>query len=242
MTDDSLHWSEENSRSFINTGGFFVPEREYQMKTFADLIPDPGFPFNILELACGEGLLAQTLLERFPLCSVYGLDGSHEMLAHAAARLTVYTERFKPVLFELKELDWRKPKIPVWAVVSSLAVHHLDGKGKLALFKDVHEMLEPGGVFLVADLVRPAGAAGMAYAARAYDEEVKGRSLELKGDLSAFEIFTREEWNYFRYPDDPMDSPSALVEQLSWLAQAGFSAVDVFWMRAGHALFGGQKI
>jgi tRNA (cmo5U34)-methyltransferase len=241
MTDEPLHWSEENSRSFINSGSFFVPDREVQMWTFAELIPDPGIPFNILELCCGEGLLAQVLLERFSKSCLYGLDGSQEMLAHAAARLEGYADRFKPVPFELKELDWRKPKIPVWAVVSSLAIHHLDGAGKLALFSDIYQMLEAGGVFLISDLIRPTGAQGMAYAAQAYDDVVRRRSLELKGDTSAFDFFTREEWNYFRYPDDPLDTPSSLINQLDWLRQVGFSAVDVYWMRAGHVLFGGQK-
>ena len=32
-----------------------------------------------------------------------------------------------------------------------------------------------------------------------------------------------------------------LRDQLKWLEQAGFVDVDVFWMQAGHALFGGRK-
>jgi hypothetical protein len=46
----------------------------------------------------------------------------------------------------------------------------------------------------------------------------------------------------YRYPDqDGIDKPSRLLDQLKWLEQAGFADVDVFWMQAGHALFGGQK-
>ena len=40
---------------------------------------------------------------------------------------------------------------------------------------------------------------------------------------------------------DPIDKPSTLLEQLRWLEAAGFAAVDVFWMEAGHAIFGGVK-
>lgn len=40
---------------------------------------------------------------------------------------------------------------------------------------------------------------------------------------------------------DDIDFPSTLPEQLGWLVDAGFVGVDVFWARAGHALFGGFR-
>jgi tRNA (cmo5U34)-methyltransferase len=39
----------------------------------------------------------------------------------------------------------------------------------------------------------------------------------------------------------PIDRPSTLVDQLNWLQTAGSTQVDVFWLRAGHAIFGGWK-
>jgi tRNA (cmo5U34)-methyltransferase len=38
-----------------------------------------------------------------------------------------------------------------------------------------------------------------------------------------------------------MDKPSGVFEQLRWLEQASFRAVDIYWMKAGHAIYGGQK-
>ena len=35
--------------------------------------------------------------------------------------------------------------------------------------------------------------------------------------------------------------PSALFHHLVWLKHAGFAAVDCFWLREGHAVFGGLK-
>jgi hypothetical protein len=40
---------------------------------------------------------------------------------------------------------------------------------------------------------------------------------------------------------DPVDMPSRLFDQLVWLRDADLTAVDVYWMKAGHALFGGRK-
>jgi tRNA (cmo5U34)-methyltransferase len=83
---------------------------------------------------------------------------------------------------------------------------------------------------------------GVALAARAWDDEARRRSLEIDGHLKAFETFQSDGWNFYSDPDpDPIDQPSPLFDQLTWLAEAGFEAVDVHWMKAGHALYGGRK-
>jgi len=38
------------------------------------------------------------------------------------------------------------------------------------------------------------------------------------------------------------DQPSSITEQLRWLEQVGFQAVDVYWMQAGHVIFGGENV
>jgi tRNA (cmo5U34)-methyltransferase len=238
----TIDWSEEASQTFIDFGRYFVPERELQIEAFCDLIPPRDQSFNILELCCGEGLLAGALLERFPSCTVYGFDGSPAMLEHAQQRLASYRERFQTRLFDLADRSWRAPEWPVHAVVSSLTIHHLDGAGKQQLFQDVARLLQPGGVFLIADVIAPASAAGAALAAKAWDAAVRQRALEIDGNQEAFGYFEREKWNMYRYPDpDDIDKPSRLLDQLNWLEQVGFADVDVFWMKAGHALFGGRR-
>jgi len=44
----------------------------------------------------------------------------------------------------------------------------------------------------------------------------------------------------YRFPD-PADSPSPLFDQLVWPRDAGYEGTDCFWMRAGHAIYGGFK-
>ena len=47
------------------------------------------------------------------------------------------------------------PAGPFELVTSALCVHHLDGPGKAALFRRVHDVLAPGGRFVLGDLVVP---------------------------------------------------------------------------------------
>jgi len=240
-------WSEGDSRTFTDYARYFVPDRELQLQIICDLVPTLTKPFHILELCCGEGLLTRALLERFPHSTVHGFDGSLHMLKRAQTDLQKYNERFCGQLFDLAAHDWRTlsswSSWPLHAVVSSLAVHHLDAREKQELFRDVHRMLQAGGVFVIADVVMAAGEQGKSAAAQSWDESVRQRALELDGNLSAFEYFQRERWNLFADPNpDPMDKPSTLVEQLGWLTEAGFAEADAYRMKAGHAIFGGRKI
>src|SRR5262245_61650651 len=127
-------WGATASQTFIDYGRYFVPEREQQIETICDVVPLREGAFNILELCCGAGLLAGALLERFPGCTVYGYDGSVQMLDTARANLARYGQRFKTLRFDLAGKVWRKSQFSIHAVVSSLAIHHLDGEGKLQLF------------------------------------------------------------------------------------------------------------
>ena len=126
-------------------------------------------------------------------------------------------------------------------MLASLVVHHLAAAGKRRLFADLARRLEPGGALLLADIVEPVGPAARAAFARQWDDAARTQSLALTGGLEAFERFQRDGWNFYRGTPDPYDRPSGLGEQLRWLRRAGFARVDAFWMRAGHAVFGGFR-
>ncbi|NJM08795.1 class I SAM-dependent methyltransferase [Candidatus Gracilibacteria bacterium] len=241
---NSGDWGAENSSAFINFGRFFVPEREVQLATIAALMPTERGELHILELCCGEGLLAEALLDAHSAATLEALDGSPEMLAAARTRLERFGSRFSAAQFDLADLRWRTRSPTPHAVVSSLAIHHLDGAQKQQLFADMYALLQPGGVCIIADLVAPADAAAQRVAADAWDAAVLRRALTFGNSLAPFAAFEREKWNYYRYPETdpaPFDKPSSLLDQLLWLRAAGFASVDVYWMQAGHAIFGGRK-
>jgi tRNA (cmo5U34)-methyltransferase len=61
----------------------------------------------------------------------------------------------------LSRLEAPLPDGPFDLVVSSLVVHHLDGPGKRDLFQRVHEVVRPGGTFVLGDVVVPDDPADM---------------------------------------------------------------------------------
>lgn len=239
-------WSENDSSLFLDQADIFVPAREEQLRSLLQLIPAKvDEDFTVVELASGEGKLVEAILEHFPRCHAIALDGSEAMRAHVQQRLTRFRDRLEIRPFELSEQRWRK-ELPtsVRCVLSSLCVHHLDGNGKRQLFRDMLKHLEPGGALLLADIILPADQHIANFFARQYDEIVREQSLAIRGDLSGYDEFERQKWNYFRYDygkPDIYDQPSLLHEQLRWLQEVNFRQVDCYWMRAGHAIYGGYK-
>lgn len=242
------HWNEDHSASFLELGDIFVPGRAEQLTTLVNLLPaESSEIFTVVELGTGGGHLAQAILEQFPRCHYLALDGSETMREHLARRLTSFHDRLEIHPFELAEQAWHQAlPSPLRCVLSSLCVHHLTGAQKRQFFVDMAQHLETGGAILLADIVEPATQQIANLFARQYDEMVREQSMAKRGNLSGYEQFCEMKWNYFIHDyglanPDPVDHPSPLSEQLRWLDEAGFSSTDCFWMRAGHAIYGGYK-
>lgn len=245
-TTSPNQWSESDSNLFLDLAEIFVPARAEQTSALLQLIPaQTNEEFTVVELAAGEGKLAEAILERFPRCHYLALDGSEAMRARAQQRLARFGERLEIRPFELAEQTWRA-QLPaqVRCVLSSLCVHHLNGSGKRRLFHDMLKHLEPGGALLLADIILPASQQIANFFAQQYDEIVREQSTAICGDLSGYEEFQKQKWNYFRYDfgkPDLYDQPSLLSDQLRWLQEVNFGQIDCYWMRAGHAIYGGYK-
>ena len=105
---------------------------------------------SVLELGTGTGETAVRVKALHPGSDWVGIDASETMLGRARKRLP-------DVDLRLQWLEDELPAGPFDLVVSALAVHHLDGPGKRDLFSRVGYVLRPGGVFVLGDVVVPAG-------------------------------------------------------------------------------------
>ena len=237
-----MPWSEADSRHFIERGQVHVPARDEIRETILELIPaEHDEPFLAVELGVGAGWLSEAILRRFPAARVLGLDGSPMMLRETENTLRPFAGRFELRRFRLEDRSWLADVgHDVRCFVSSLTIHHLDGAGKQALYRDLYEHLKDDGAVLIADLVAPRSERERRYMADWWDAEVERQSLALTGSREAYEEFASDHSNWYRYPD-PMDMPSTVPEHLTWLAEAGFIGANVFWERAGHAVYGGYK-
>jgi tRNA (cmo5U34)-methyltransferase len=241
MADAQAGWTEEDSKRYQELAAVAVPAREEQMAALLALLPfRRDEPFRAVELGCGEGFLTLALLECFPQASIAALDGSPEMRARATDRVRRFGPRAHVGAFDLGATDWLQ-RLPAFdCVLSSLCLHHLPGDERRRLFAAISRSLSPRGALLIADLVAPQRSEAREFYASTWDRLAQAQSVSKTGATRLYDNFIRERWNHYRYPD-PVDQPSPLFAQLTWLKEAGFAVVDCFWLQAGHAIYGGYK-
>jgi tRNA (cmo5U34)-methyltransferase len=235
-----MSWTEADSALYRALAEVAVPDRAEQVAALLTLLPlattEAG---RVVELGCGEGRLAAAILSAYPHVRVLALDGSADMRAQTAARLQPFGGRGDIGALDLHGGDaWFEHLDGADAVVSSLALHHLDGAGKRHLFEAAARRLSPRGALLIADLIEPQRAEAREVFAAGWDAAAERQSHTPPGSAEALACFLETEWNIYRFAD-PLATPSPLFEQLTWLRDAGFRSVDCYWLRAGHALYGG---
>ena len=167
---------------------------------------------RILDLGTGDGRLLALLQADRPAMRGVGLDFSEIMLEAAGERFAG-DERV-----ELVEHNLTVP-LPALgrfdAVVSSMAIHHLEHDRKRSLFGEVFALLEPGGVFANFEHVASAT-----------------HRLHLKFFAAIDEPLEHE---------DPSDRLLDVETQLRWLREHGFDDVDCYWKWLEMALLVGVK-
>lgn len=98
-------WDENDSKTFIDYGLFFVPDRERQHEIICSALPETTCSTKIVDLCCGDGLLAKEILGRFPHHQLYLYDGSVAMLEKAKENLGEYIDRAVFTRFDLAKDD-----------------------------------------------------------------------------------------------------------------------------------------
>jgi SAM-dependent methyltransferase len=113
----------------------------------------PGFkPARILDLGCGPGLSTLPLADVYPEAEVEGIDLGAPMVRYAAARARALG---KSIRFSQQDATrTRFPDASFDLVASSLLLHELPRAAILAVLRECHRLLRPGGVMVHHDLLR----------------------------------------------------------------------------------------
>ena len=167
---------------------------------------------RILDLGTGDGRLLGLLRIDRPEMHGVGVDFSTLMLEAARNRFADDDS------IELVEHDLAEPLPPLGrfdAIVSSMAIHHLEHERKRSLYREVFDLLEPGGTF-------------------ANFEHVASPTHRLH--VAFFAAIGERLEN-----EDPSDRTLDVETQLVWLRELGFEDVDCYWKWLEMALLVGVK-
>jgi tRNA (cmo5U34)-methyltransferase len=185
-----------------------LPHRAEAESTLLEFVPTDAK--RILDLGAGAGRLIALVRPLQPAAEFVALDFSPTMLtelrklALVDPRVTIVAHDFDDELPALGKFD---------AVISSFAIHHVTHARKRALYREVFDLLEPGGMFCNL-------------------EHVSSPTPSLHAD------FLRAiGWE----DEDPSNKLLDLEAQLAWLREIGFTDVDCHWKWRELALFAGVK-
>ncbi|MFI5053739.1 MAG: methyltransferase domain-containing protein [Acidimicrobiia bacterium] len=166
-------------------------------------------PGRVLDLGTGDGRLAALVLDAYPASTVTCVDASPPMLEAAAtrfasdSRVTLVAHDFE------QELPFNSP---FDAIVSSLAIHHVDDERKRTLYAEIARLLAPGGVFCNLEIVASPSQA------------------------------LHDQWrDEMGAQDDPSDVLRDMTSQLEWIEESGLSNVDCIWKWRALALMRGER-
>lgn len=187
------------------------------------LVRDLG-PRRVLDLGAGTGLLSSMVADACPDAELHLLDGSSRMLEEARATLAG-----RITATHVADLNDPLPDgAPYCAIVSALAIHHLDDAGKEALTHRVLDGLLPGGLFVNAEQV--AGPTERLDARYRAQHEAAARALGA----------TDAEWSA-ALQRMSHDRCSPVDVQLRWLHEAGFTDVDCVFRDGRFAVLTGKR-
>lgn len=208
MASEEWTDAEHVSRYLARADGF--PHRLEGERVLLEQIPRDAR--RVLDLGTGDGRLLAMLATERPALRGVGLDFSAVMLTAARERFAG-DERFELVEHDLTAA---LPDLGRFdAIVSSMAIHHLEDERKRSLYAELPGLLEPSGVF-------------------ANFEHVAAPSARLH---AAFYAAIDEPLEH----EDPSDRLRDVESQLAWLREAGLTDVDCYWKWLEMALLIGVR-
>jgi SAM-dependent methyltransferase len=180
------------------------------------LVRDAGIDVaHVVDVGSGEGPYLAGFLRAFDAARGTWFDSSEPMLERGRNALAEFGDRVRFVVASAEELASAGIE-PADVVVSSRALHHLTPPDLAGAYRDVRQLLAPGGFFFNLDHVGSSG-----------DWEQRYRGIR-----DQFTGARRQRLRPHR-EDEPLQP---VVDHLRYLEEAGFAAVDVPWRMLYTAL------
>ncbi len=167
---------------------------------------------NILDMGAGTGLLTEFVLQKYPDANVTLVDLSEKMLEMAETRFSSHSN----IKIVCQDFTTFTNEYPYDAVLSSLAIHHIEDFNKIKLYNSIYSIVKEDGIFINCEQI----SGDDDYFIRLYEKQWKNKVEN--SDLTQEEIDAA-------YERVKLDKRTPLYTQLEWLKKAGFKEVDCLY-------------
>ena len=208
-----------------------------QIDVMLRLIAGCGRPVRrVLDLGCGDGVLAAAIVERLPGVEVALADFSEPMLEAARTRFSAPGAAAHYVLADYGDPSWTRAVAewsPYDAIVSGFSIHHQPDERKRAVYGEIFELLGPGGVFVnIEHVSSPTEWTRWLQDETFVDSLHRHQPERSREDVARF---------YHERPDKNANILASVEEQCAWLRETGFTDVDCYLKLFEVAVFGGRR-
>jgi tRNA (cmo5U34)-methyltransferase len=218
-----------------------VPYANDQLDVMLRLLAASTVPVRrFLDLGSGSGLLAISILTRFPEAKATLVDFSEPMMEAARDLLGEDTNLPSFVLADLNSPDWVhavRAEAPYDAIVSGFAIHHLPNERKEALGSELLPLIRPGGLFINVEHV----ASASTWIEQIWDEAMIDSLADYNEQQRTGMTRGMVAKSYRERPDKDANVLVPVESQLGWLRAAGFTDVDCFFKYFELAVIGGRR-
>lgn len=234
-------WADSWQASWDRQQEGHMPDRERRLEALLDVVEAVAGPAPyVLDLASGTGTISRRLLARYPAARTVAVDVDPALRTIAAATFAG-DDRVRLVRADLRDPAWRDnlPDGPFDAVLTATALHWLPEDVLRRLYRDLYDVVKPGGAVANADEMP---LLDLPRLGSALDEIAARRQDEMRID-------GRPDWQgwWEEVAADPMlaDAATARLElfggnhsatfipsarwHIDALAEAGFREVGVTW-------------
>jgi ubiquinone/menaquinone biosynthesis C-methylase UbiE len=199
-------------------------------------------PLRVLDLGCGDGVVTRTLLSSFRDATVIAFDGSEAMLARFREKTSdEHASQVKLVRGNFNEDGWvdRLPhdRREFDAIVSAFAIHHSPDDRKRIIYRQLFDLLAPGGIFINIEHVTPDTELGDEMWVELFSEHVAAYQTSHGSPITPAKVM--EQVNAANEQDANILAP--VETQLQWLRDIGYIDVDCYWKWFELAVLAGFK-
>ena len=196
---------------------------------------------SVLDIGCGNGIVASVILNRYPEAQATLLDFSDVMLDAAREKMGEYGEQVRYLMS-----DYGDEKINAQmsgesdcfdVIVSRFSIHHQTDKRKKELYREIFDMLNPGGIFINIEHV----ASVSNWATLMFEDYVTDHlyAAQKKKENPKSRQQISEEFHERHDKDANIVSP--VEQQCDWLREIGFADADCYFKVFEMAIFGGRR-
>lgn len=222
------------------------PAKPGALKLIAAAIPFPvDRSLRVLDIGCGPGDAGRAVHSRFPRAQVDFVDRNDFFVALCDAVNRRDGTGGRTWARDVAEPDWRRDLASDYDVVVAVnAVHWLGAAEAARLFRDIFQLLAPGGVFLVMEPVRAEPPFAGGFDAWRSQQPAQHNHEDWRRFWSRVNALVGCDYGFLGAPPDDRNRIGDNLSAMQWaglLRDAGFGSIDILLRDAEKAVLAGVK-